>query len=204
MARCAGSALLAAIEIYGKPTVEYREHTVALPTWSTLGRFWPRPGWFSKSGGRMEAVYRRQNDSRHFERDADTQEPLSLTLSEVLNRIDVPQEAKANRRGLAQVRNRAAHLGILTSEAQRMILAYRTASVQNFLKLSNEWFGEAPPLHPLLPIGFLGDVPAAKAASHSGQRNLLKSLRHLAEETVSGTSDCAVTMHAASRGKSGV
>lgn len=194
MARCAGSALLAAIEIYNKPTVEYREQTVALlmvNAWEILAK----AKLVQQSGGRIEAVYRRKNDSRHFERDSETQEPLSLTLSEVLNRLDLPQEAKANIRGLAQVRNRAAHLGLLTSEAQRMILAYGTASVQNFLKLSDEWFGEVPPLPPLLPVGFLGDVPAAKAATPFGQRNLLKFLQQLAEETVSGTSDCAVTMH---------
>ena len=30
MARCAEEALLAAIEVYNKPLVSYREHTVAL------------------------------------------------------------------------------------------------------------------------------------------------------------------------------
>ena len=194
MARCAGSALLAAIEIYNKPTVKYREQTVALlmvNAWEILAK----ARLVQQSGSRIEAVYRRKSDSRHFERDAETQEPLSLSLSEVLNRIDLPQKANANIRGLAQIRNRAAHLGLLTPEAQRMILAYGTASVQNFLKLSDEWFREAPPLPPLLPIGFLGDVPAATAATPSGQRNLLKFLQQLADETASAASDCAVTMH---------
>ena len=40
MARCAGAALLAAIEIYNKPVVEHREQTFAMLV--------PRPAIFDK------------------------------------------------------------------------------------------------------------------------------------------------------------
>ena len=57
MARCAASALLAAIEIYNKPTVEYREQTLALlvtNAWEVL----LKARIVQQSGGKLETLYR--------------------------------------------------------------------------------------------------------------------------------------------------
>ena len=59
MARCAGAALLAAIEIYNKPTVEYREQTFALlvtNAWEVL----LKARIVQLSGGRLNSIYRRK------------------------------------------------------------------------------------------------------------------------------------------------
>ena len=55
MARCAASAVLAAIEIYNKPTVEYREQTFALlmvNAWEIL----LKARLLQQAGGKVTAI----------------------------------------------------------------------------------------------------------------------------------------------------
>ena len=136
MARCAASALLAAIEIYNKPTVEYREQTLALlitNAWEIL----LKARLVQLAGGKIEAIYKRDSKSGRYERDCATGEPFSIGLKVVLGRVPLPNEVKVNVEGLIQVRNRVAHLGVLSTEARERILSFGTASVHNFVKLSN-------------------------------------------------------------------
>ena len=143
MARCAASAVLAAIEIYNKPTVEYREQTFALlmvNAWEIL----LKARLVQQAGGKMAAIYRREDSSRRYRRDPQTREPLTIGLAEALGRADIPREVRDNISGLVEVRNRAAHLGVLAPDARQAVLAFGTASVQNFLRVSSRWFGEAP------------------------------------------------------------
>lgn len=65
MARCAGAALLGAIEIYNKPTVEYREQTFAL----LLANAWEillKARLVQMKQGKIQAIYRRKAGSRNF------------------------------------------------------------------------------------------------------------------------------------------
>ena len=131
MARCAASAVLAAIEIYNKPTVEYCEQTFALlmvNAWEIL----LKARLLQQAGGKVTAIYRREDSSRRYQRDSRTREPLTLGLTEVLGQAAPPREVRDNISGLVEVRNRAAHLGVLAPDARQAILAFGTASVQNF------------------------------------------------------------------------
>ena len=70
MARCAREALLAAVEIYNKPRVEYREQTVAfliVNAWEVL----IKARIVQQNGGKIQSIYRRQPNSRRFEFNAD-------------------------------------------------------------------------------------------------------------------------------------
>ena len=61
MARCAGAAMLGAIEIYNKPTVEYREQTFAMlitNAWEIL----LKARIVQLRGGRLQAIYRRKRE----------------------------------------------------------------------------------------------------------------------------------------------
>ena len=135
MARCAASALLAAIEIYNKPTVEYREQTLALlvtNAWEVL----LKARIVQQSGGKLETLYRREPKSERYVRDKETQEPRTIGLRRILSQFPLPDEVKANIKGLMEVRNRAAHMGVLSAEVRERILGFGTASVHNFVKLS--------------------------------------------------------------------
>ena len=64
-----------------------------------------------QAGGKMAAIYRREDSSRRYRRDPQTREPLTIGLAEALGRADIPREVRGNISGLVEVRNRAAHLG---------------------------------------------------------------------------------------------
>ncbi|MCY4080172.1 MAG: DUF3644 domain-containing protein [Caldilineaceae bacterium] len=187
MARCAGAALLAAIEVYNKPTVEYREQTFALlatNAWEIL----LKARLVQLGQGKIQAIYRRESGSRHYERDKATSEPITISLSQAINRVGLPREVKANIQGIIETRNRAAHLGMLKPEVQDRILMFGTAGVQNFIKLSSKWFGETINKPFLLPVGFVGHATSARGNLPKGQRALINTLDNLAR-LPSGTSD---------------
>ena len=194
MARCAASALLAAIEIYNKPTVEYREQTLALlitNAWEVL----LKARLVQLARGKIETIYARDSKSGRFNRDSDTGEPFSIGLKLALGRVPLPNEVKANVEGLIQVRNRAAHLGVLSTEARERILSFGTASVHNFVKLSTKWFGQIVQVPYLLPVGFLGHATVVKETYPRRQRDLIKALDDLVHSTDTPSSDYSVVMH---------
>ena len=195
MARCAGKTLLAAVEIYNKPTVEYREQTFAVlvtNAWEVLlkGRL------VQKADGKIETIYRRQSRSRLYERDEDTREPITIGLRKTLSRVSLPSSVSANVQGLMAIRNTAVHLGVLLPRARKLVLKFGTASVHNFIELSSQWFGETVQIPYLLPVGFIGDATGSTHAYPRRQRDLVNVLDELSR-TSSGTTDSrySVVMH---------
>ena len=109
MARCAREALLAAVEIYNKPRAEYREQTVAfllVNAWEVL----IKARIIQRNKGKIEAIYRRKQNSRRYERNSDG-EILTIEIRGTLNQSGLPEEVKSNIYGLIKVRNQATHLG---------------------------------------------------------------------------------------------
>ena len=194
MVRCAGSALLAAVEIYNKPTVEHREQTFAIlviSAWEIL----LKARIVQKNGGQMSSIYvKREDRPREFEK-TEQGEPITIGIRPVLGRAGIDKNVDRNIRGLLAVRNKAAHLGTLTEEARKRVLEFGTASVQNFIKLSTKWFGESidPPY--LLPVGFLGSAKTAQGTSTQSQRDLLRELNSLADKSAMAPSEFDVVMH---------
>lgn len=114
MARCAREALLAAVEIYNKPTVQYREQTATfllVNAWEVL----IKARIVQENGGRIQAIYRRKRNSNRFAYSADG-EVLTIEIRGAVNRSKLPQEVRSNILGLVKIRNRAAHLGVLVPE----------------------------------------------------------------------------------------
>ena len=182
MARCAAAAMLAAIEIYNKPTVKYHEETFALlvtNAWEIL----LKARLVQQSGGKIGSIYRRRQNSRRFIRDIDTGEPLTISLRTVLGRVAVPDQVSRNIRGLMAVRNRSAHLGVLAPEIRQKILDFETSSVQNVSKISGEWFGETVDVTHLLPVGFIGEATIARGGYPKSERELLSALNGLASSS---------------------
>lgn len=174
--------MLAAIEIYNKPTVEYREETFVLlvtNAWEVL----LKARLVQQADGKIGSIYRRRRSSRRFIRDSDTDEPLTISLRTALGRVAVPDQVARNIRGLMAVRNRSAHLGILAPEVRQKILDFGTSSVQNFSKLSSEWFGETVHVTYLLPVGFIGEATIARGGYPKSQRELLSALDSLASSS---------------------
>ena len=179
MARCASAALLAAVEIYNKPTVEAREATFAMlitHAWEVL----IKARIVQQSGSTLESIYRTESGNpKSYVLDSDTSEPLTISLDQAIARVSIPGEVTANIRGLAKIRNTAVHLGVLEPEVRNTILGYGTASVLNFIKLSGRWFVESPEIPYLLPVGFIGSSSISRGTVPRSQKDLLKILNGL-------------------------
>lgn len=159
-----------------------------------------------QNNGKTTVIYSRKKGSRRFDIDCDTKQRRTLSLRKVLGRVDLPNPVRNNIRGLMSIRNEATHLGVLAPEARQKILEFSTASVQNFLKLSSEWFGETIEAPYLLPVGFIGDVSTVTATYSQGQRQLIQTLTELSQSSGNNDSEYSVTMHvdvALNRGISG-
>ena len=195
MARCAGAALLAAIEIYNKPVVEHREQTfamLAINAWEVL----LKARIVQQANGKVQSIYRRRRGSRTYERDPETGEPFSIGLREAMRIVPLPDQVRSNLSGLLLVRNKAVHLGLLGSQASQKVLEFGTASVKNFVVIGMQWFGESVATPHLLPVGFLGDASAVKTRTSSGQREFLKQLHDISASSPNfGDSAFSVTMN---------
>ncbi len=191
MARCAREALLAAVEIYNKPKVDYREQTVAfllVNAWEVL----IKARIIQQNGGKIQSIYRRKRDSSRYEyRDGDI---VTIEIRGALNRSGLPEEVKNNISGLIKIRNQATHLGILVPELKRTILEYSTASVQNFVKIYANWFQDSIEAPYLLPLGFVGSAPTVVTNYPARQRELLEELSDLAKSQSSDNSGYSVVM----------
>lgn len=179
MVQCATSALLMAIEICNKPTLEFREQTFALLTVNAWEIFL-KARIVQQNGGKIQSIYRRQKNSIRYKRTAEG-EPLTISLNEALNRANPPNIVKDNIKGLTLVRNQVAHFGLVYADLQLLILQYGTASIMNYISLSKKWFEYSVDVPFLLPVGFVGDIDIIKGSSVGRQKILLKALRDFAE-----------------------
>lgn len=206
MARCAAAALLGAIEIYNKPTVQYREQTFAMLA-SNAWEILLKARIIQQNGGRVHSIYRRKRGSRLIDRDWGSNEPRTISLTQALQRASVPGEVAANIKGVMHIRNHAAHLGPLDRPGQLKVLQFGTATVQNFTKITLDWFGETVDAPYLLPLGFIGDATLVSTSKSRGQRLFLHALDSISNWS-GGTaaSDYSVVLHvqvAINRGFSG-
>ena len=203
MARCAREALLAAVEIYNKPKVEYREQTVAfliVNAWEVL----IKARIVQQSGGKIQSIYQYKPNSREYRRSHG--DILTIRIRDALNQSKLPEELKSNINGIIKIRNRATHLGVLVPELKKTILEFSTASVQNFVKIYTGWFNESIDAPYLLPLGFVGNARTTVATYPVRQKELLKELSDLVKPHNLTDSGYSVAMHVQveiSRGLSG-
>lgn len=181
MARSAIAALLAAIEIYNKPTVEYREQTFAIlitNAWEVLLKAWI----VQENDNELESIF-----------DKDRNETIGLR--QALGRTPVPKEVRENVLALSLVRNEAIHMGATPSNLQNQIRGFGTASIYNFSRLIRNWFKEPVPVSYLLPVGFLGESQLAIVTPSKSQIDLLRRLTEISASGESSDSEYAVTIH---------
>ena len=193
MARTAISALVAAVEIYNKPTVEYREQTFAVllvNAWEVL----LKARIVQINNNKMSPILERKPKSRVFKTDEVTEGQSTIPLKTVLGTADIPGEVRDNLTEVINVRNEAVHMGLLHPELKGEILKFGTASVQNFVQLAQKWFAEPVPVTHLLPVGFVGDAQVVKASINARQNELLRRLSRVSAGAREGNEGFAVSL----------
>lgn len=191
MARASAAALLAAVEIYNKPSFEYREQTFAIlmvNAWETL----IKARVIQQGNEKIQSIYRRDARSNRYTRDYNNN-PTTIDLHTAISRISVPNDVKKNIEGIVVIRNRAMHLGMLAPNTSFQVLSFGSASVQNFVKLYTRWFRHSIHIPYLLPVGFVGDATVATSRVSKRQQELVNFLSSLASAS-ENNSDYAVTL----------
>ncbi len=191
MVQCATSALLAAIEICNKPNLDYREQTFALLTVNAWEIFL-KARIVQQKGGKIQSIYRRK-DAIRYKRTKEG-EPITISLDMALNLANPPDIVKDNIKGLSLVRNQIAHLGMVSVDLQVIILQYGTASIKNFVNLSQKWFGQEVKIPFYLPVGFIGDIKMIGKPAVGRQKILLNVLQNFARQHSNDESGYAVAL----------
>lgn len=191
MARCAEEALLAAIEVYNKPLVSYREQTLALllvNAWEIL----LKARIVQSNGNKLSSIY--QREGRKFMRNADGSH-RTLGLHQAMARVSIGPAIRQSLEGLVLVRNQAAHAGELSDELRQTVHAFGTAAIQNFVTCADKWFCLRVHMPYLLPVGFLTGQGTAQTAGNATQRLLVRRLQEIAATQVANDSEFAITLH---------
>jgi hypothetical protein len=204
------AALVAAVEIYNKPSFRYREETFALlaiNAWELLLKarllksaandpksirvYEPRR---TKAGRTSKKMYLKRNRAGA---------PMTLSLSACIAVLDrdtatrLNPEIKANLEALVAVRDNAAHYIHASPVLARQVLEVASATVRNFITLSKSWFARdfSDSLSLILPLSFVNaDRNIDSIVVTHGENRLIKYLQGLAAQESQPDSPYAVAI----------
>lgn len=172
---------MAAVETYNKVSFPYKEQTFVL----LMANAWElllKARLLQQNDDNEEAIFRQDKRTGEFEVHRETGDKMTISVREALNKLQLNTKVVANVEILLHLRNNVIHIATEGSELNRGILAYGSASVQNFVRQSTEWFAMTPRIPYLLPMGFLGTVDIVAAPMTASQKQLLIALNRLAKE----------------------
>lgn len=197
MARCAASALLAAVEIYNKPSFAHREQSFAILTanaWEILAK----ARVIQQNNERIQSIYRAKDRRNRYPR-GDYEDILTIRIEQALSKASIPPNIYSNVAGIIKIRNSMVHLGVLKPQTSMQILSFGTASVQNFITLYANWFRETVSIPYLLPVGFTGEANFSSANAPKKQRELISELTELANSPADSDSVYSVSIQVSVR-----
>lgn len=202
--------MLAAIEVYNKPTFEYREETfsiLAINAWELLLKarylhlkrnvigwlYIPTTGSVGQSPRGRGTRYKKTRSGANLTIELRTLMRLfSQPLTEPL-----PQQVTENIAGLVEVRDVSVHLAMLGPELRRRTLEFAAASVANFVTLARSWFGDVFDGRNvyMLPVGLIDVAHSTRGvALSSDEKRLIRHLDGLSSATPEGGSMFAVSI----------
>ncbi len=192
----AEAALVAAVEVYNKPSFRYREETFALlaiNAWELLLKaqllkrgandpkvirvYEPRR---TKTGKPSKKLYLKRNRAGS---------PLTVSLPACVLALDkdastrLSPEIKANLDALVAIRDNAAHYINASPLLAKQVLEVASATVKNFIILTKAWFARdfSDSLSLVLPLSFIsGGRDIDSVVVTAGEDRLIKYLQSLA------------------------
>ena len=206
----AEAALIAAVEIYNKPSFQYREETFALlaiNAWELLlkarllkeGSNDPKvirvyEARKTKTGKTSKKMYLKRNRAGN---------PLTVSLSGAIASLDknaatrLSGDIKSNLDALTAIRDSAAHYIHASPLLAKHVLEIAAASVKNFILVSQSWFDRdfSSSISLMLPLSFINAGKEADSVVVTrGENNLLKYLQGLAGAASDSNSQYAVAV----------
>jgi len=193
----AEAALVAAVEVYNKPSFRYREETFALlaiNAWElllkaqllALGGNDPRVIRVYESQARTKAG--KPSKKRRLRKNrAGT--PMTCSLHGCVTALDMHAtsrlgpDLKANLDALIAIRDNAAHYIHASPLLRKQVLEVAMAAVKNFIILSTTWFSRdmSDSLSLILPLSFIsGSRDVDSVVVTAGENRLIKYLQRLA------------------------
>lgn len=192
------AAMLSAIEIYNKPDFKYREETfsvLCINSWELL----LKAQVLHLSNNKLNCLYKIEFKILKSGKKATTStikknrsgNPLSINLFEAYNIITrefglkIDKAVHDNLLALTEIRDNSIHFINNDINIAIKIQEIGTASLQNYLHLVNEWFGNVLAKYNfyLMPISFFRDFNQASGISlNTKEKNLLNYIRKVEEK----------------------
>lgn len=202
------SAMIAAIEVYNKPTFAYREETfsiLAINAWELL----LKARVLSQNLNNLRSIYVLEHkqladgstSARKFPRLNRAGNHTTIGLFAAIAKLEattdtrLPTEVRGNIEALLEVRDNAVHFENAGFPLAKHVLEIGTASVRNYVELAKRWFSQDLSKYNLylMPIGFLATPSATGIAVGGSEGKLVSYLRNLsaAQNTTSASSSSA-------------
>ncbi|MBP0600743.1 DUF3644 domain-containing protein [Herbaspirillum sp. LeCh32-8] len=182
------SAMIAAIEIYNKPTFEYREESfavLAINAWELLAK----AKYLKENGNKVASLYVRMKVKTASGKPAKcakyklnrTGNPMTFSLEELAERLvnakHLDAEALKNIQALLVIRDSAIHFYNTHPLLSQRLQEIATATVRNFVIASGDWFNvdfSEYNFH-LMPLAFVNPGGAAGAIILSREEQRIAS-----------------------------
>jgi hypothetical protein len=204
-------AIVAAIEVYNKPTFSYREESfaiLAINAWELLlkARILQIDGnrvaalidherRRLKNGKMSEKLYRKRNRSGNY---------VAIGLFKAFDRLvndygaRIDPRVRNNLEALTEIRDNAVHFLNKGFDLRKKVHEIGTASLKNYLVLARQWFGVDLNDYQLflLPIAFLGELPQGVAllSKNREERKVLEFIKTLEDSEPDGVSDFSLML----------
>ena len=186
-------ATVSALEIYNKPSFQYRAETfciLAINGWELLFK----AKWLNENDNKIESLYVKK--PVHKSDKSDTNElqfkptrsgnPLTHTIDYIAKKLielkHLDQNAWANIEALLELRDSSVHFYNSSPFFANRLQEIGTASIQNFVSIIKEWFDDdlSDFNFFLMPLSFIGIPSDAKAIFvNKEEENFLNYLEHL-------------------------
>jgi len=205
----AHAAIVSAVEIYNKPSFQYREENfaiLALNAWELLLK--AKLLKDAENDIRVLRVYEsRRNKSgksstKQYLKRNRAGNPLTKSLHACMLDLSrtpdaLPTEVRANLDGLMEIRDNSVHYITPSPVLVKQVQQIASATVANLVHLSKKWFGQdlSNALHLVLPLSFKGvgqDVDAVVVSSD--EKRLIAHLKALIATDTDATSECSVAV----------
>lgn len=186
-------AMLAAIEIYNKPTFSYREEAfsiLAINAWELLLKARILQVDDNRMSSIIEYEHRQLQDGstsiKRYRKKSRSGNHVSIGLFKAFDRLvnnygdTVDSKVRQNLEALIEIRDNAVHFMNKDLDLRKKIHEISTACLKNYLNTIAKWFAVSMSEYDLflMPIAFLRDIRSAEGIIlNNEERNLMKYMQ---------------------------